>query len=149
MFSLLYKTRWFITGGYWAWLSIELVLINPWAFFGRKVAEMPPMDTSSMTASFILHTGAYGVLGGLLFLSAVNKGLPNVRYWMALAFFHGILAEGVQAFLPNRWPSASDIFSNSLGLIVAYLSCTHFLKSELVAKALNAKALPSKLDRAA
>ena len=132
MIPLFFKWRWKIAGAYWFGLTVHLLLSNPWTFFGREIAEHPPMDTSSPVSSFFLHGGAFAVLTGLLFFAAIPDGWNRFKKWAGIAFVHGCMTEGLQMFVPNRWPSWDDIFSNGFGVIATVWFASLLLKKGYV-----------------
>jgi VanZ family protein len=110
-----YRLTWF--WGYFSLLTYELLLKNPWVILGEKIASDPPLDTSSVPASALLHTSSFSVLG-FLFCYAFNHqtAAKKVRYSLWLVAYCGV-TEILQFCVPNRWPSGEDILFNVVGLI--------------------------------
>ena len=69
----------------------------------------------------ILHIVLYAVLGIFLF-AVLRFKLNGLRLFMSVAFlttFFGILDEGIQFMLPNRYFDMNDILINSVGGLMA------------------------------
>jgi VanZ family protein len=105
----------------WSYLSLltyELLLKNPWVILGDKIASDPPLDTASLSASALLHTVAFGILGFLATFALQDKPEKDrVRYSLWFILYSGV-TELLQSFVPNRWPSGEDILFNVIGLAI-------------------------------
>lgn len=118
MKHFLQKTRFVWFWGYLSFLTYELLLKNPWVILGDKIAADPPMDTSSVLASAVLHLTAFSVLGFLAsFAFCERSESSRVRYSLWLVAYCGV-TEILQFYVPNRWPSGEDVLFNVIGLIV-------------------------------
>jgi hypothetical protein len=112
------------TVSFWSYLCLltyELLLRNPWVILGNKIASNPPLDTHTVIASGILHSGAFSVLGFLG--SWAYRDRPEhqrVRYALWLIAYCWV-TEVLQTFVPNRWPSGEDILFNVFGLFAGVL----------------------------
>jgi VanZ family protein len=81
-------------------------------------------DLFSDTPDYLLHGGAYFVLG-LLALRALAKGLggpftaPEILGAIVLSVLYGVSDEWHQSFVPGRDSSARDVLSDSVGALAA------------------------------
>ncbi|WP_443081429.1 VanZ family protein [Thiohalorhabdus sp.] len=88
--------------------------------------QVPDQDPEGLAASFAwvpptvqngLHLPAYGLLGWLWFRGLLRH-LPlgaALAAGISLTVGYGILDEWHQAFVPGRFPSATDGLANALG----------------------------------
>ncbi len=112
------RTLRFCTWGYWAFLTYTLVSVAPWDVLGADRFITPRFDPAAPVPSLILHTGAYLLLGGLLFLS-----FRDDRRWKKLrnfALVHAFVCEALQGFIPGRFVNPWDVAANLLGLFVVW-----------------------------
>lgn len=111
-----YRLVWFWS--YFALLTRELLISNPWVILGDRIAANPPLDTSSDPASAFLHGSTFAVLSLLACFAFQQKSeKTQIRYSLWLVAYCG-LTECLQVFVPNRFPSGEDVLFNVMGLIM-------------------------------
>ena len=71
----------------------------------------------------LIHAGAYGLLQ-LLMLRASHGGLTPARKGAMLgasagSLGHGLISEGLQAFIPGRTASGWDLVADIVGILIA------------------------------
>ena len=85
----------------------------------RSLAWIPP------SLQNLLHLPAYGVLT-ILWFRALTPFLP--RGWaigtsLVLTIAYGLVDEWHQAYVPGRFPSATDLLADALGALIAAALC--------------------------
>lgn len=103
---------------YWVWLTIELLLSDPWTLFGEKVASQPPLDVHTSSMSMLIHWGTFAVLASLIMWVFENSSDKRRRAWLAVAIAYGWLTEFLQQWIPHRWPGLGDAAADTLGIFI-------------------------------
>lgn len=106
MKQIKFHQAWFYLGLIWIALIIYLSLT-------------PASPVPSHWWDKAQHFAAYSFLTLWFFIISYSTKI-STRYAMAFILL-GILLEGLQGLVPNRFPSLWDIFANSLGVVLIWV----------------------------
>jgi hypothetical protein len=102
--------RLLICSGYWALLTVLLVLPDPSAVVGfRKVPTFPWGDMG-------IHFAAFAILAVMIHVARWPQ-IPG-RLIVVVLLVYGIATELLQALIPRRAVEAADCVENILGIVV-------------------------------
>ena len=115
----------------WRFITVlYLIILTFFCLRGGTPPDSLEPKISQILWPNIAHIPAYTILTYCLFqsFSAITTKIKIGIFIFAFSF--GVLIEFLQSFVPYRSPSISDIFLNSLGILLAF----SFLQKHLTAQ---------------
>lgn len=89
------------------------------------LAVLPRIEGHGLGApDFVLHGVAYGLFGGLLWVSGLDRRISGMRLGMAAvggAALFGLLTEILQFFISYRSFEVADVVADTIGAMVVVL----------------------------
>jgi VanZ family protein len=113
------------TIAYWLVLTYLVAAPDPLWFLGGSEAEQV---SSFHLASFWKHLAAYGLLGVLVRCSVEGAPHEGRFVWLGLAVLHGLLFEGLQFWIPQRFAEWSDAAANVSGVCFGWMAAVIMMR---------------------
>lgn len=107
------RARWVIAVVYCVTLTFFLLVPeSKWAGGGRGGTATLQEE---LVPSLVLHVVTYTGMSGLLLWASGAAFRPAAALWVVATIAHGWAAEGLQHFVPFRYPDFRDGLADSLG----------------------------------
>lgn len=113
------RLAWTVALGYALVLTYLLVVSHPLWFLGGG-GETTEEAIDQTVSGYTQHVIAYALQGFLLVCASATGTGPRAVVCIVCAVTHGMLGEGIQYFVPDRFFDGFDALANGAGALIGW-----------------------------